>query len=887
MVIWNANGLSQHTLEVKSFLELYKIDILLISETHFTKKSHFKIDSYKLYHTMHPDGTAHGGSAILIKNNIRHHETANYCTNEIQATNLVIEDWTGPFTISAVYNPPKHNLKQDDYEKFFNTLGSRFVAGGDYNAKHTYWGSRTVTPKGRQLLRALEQLKLSCISSGEPTYWPTDVRKTPDLIDFAIVKGIAGSYFECKSMPELSSDHSPVEILLKRKITLTADVCRLHSRKTDWNSFRESISASINLQLPLKTNEDIEEAVEHFNSCIQKSAWHATPESSKTIPKSHSYPTNIRELVAKKRKARKLWQKTRHPTDKTALNSLTSQLRQLLSENRNQNVQAYLRDLDASAATDYSLWKATSKLKRPMLTRPPIRKADSSWAIKDSDKAQAFADHLNNVFVPNSDQGSTQTELVSRTLNETHQLDLPINSLSISEVNQAIRKLDLNKAPGYELITAKIMRELPEEGVRLLTYIYNAIFRTSAVPRQWKVAQIIMVPKPGKSPEDVKSYRPISLLPIPSKVMEILFLSRLSPIIKERSLIPDHQFGFRQQHGTIEQVHRLVNEINDAFERRQYCTAAFLDISQAFDRVWHDGLLFKIKKSVPIEYYNFIRSYLENRHFFVKHGEEVTTLCPIHAGVPQGSVMGPTLYLLYTADLPNSEATVTGTFADDTAILATDKLPEKATQKLQNSLDHIAKWLKDWRIKANESKSVQVTFTTRRDVCPPVTLNGVQVPQHDETKYLGVYLDKRLTWRKHIFTKRLAMGQQVRKMYWMLHKNSQLSMTNKLLIYKAIIKPIWCYGLQLWGTAANSNIEILQRFQSKMLRIVANAPWYVTNDRLHHDLNIKTVKEEIKERMIKYKTRITHHPNVLAKDLMNEIQMPRRLKRKSPQDLLL
>ncbi|CAH2100509.1 unnamed protein product [Euphydryas editha] len=194
-------------------------------------------------------------------------------------------------------------------------------------------------------------------------------------------------------------------------------------------------------------------------------------------------------------------------------------------------------------------------------------------------------------------------------------------------------------------------------------------------------------------------------------------------------------------------------------------------------------------------------------------------------------------------------------------------------------------WLATWRIKANESKSVQVTFTTRGDTCPPVKLNGVQIPQANEARYLGLYLDRRLTWKKHIFTKRKALGIQLRKMYWMLGKKSQLSMSNKLLLYKCILKPIWTYGIQLWGTAANSNLEILQRFQSKMLRIITDAPWFVTNQQLHHDLEIRTVQEEIKHSIKSYRNRLENHPNILTVHLMNNITIIKRLKRKSPRDL--
>ena len=153
----------------------------------------------------------------------------------------------------------------------------------------------------------------------------------------------------------------------------------------------------------------------------------------------------------------------------------------------------------------------------------------------------------------------------------------------------------------------------------------------------------------------------------------------------------------------------------------------------------------------------------------------------------------------------------------------------------------------------NETKSVQVTFTLKRDTCPPINLNDAEIPQANEVKYLGIHLDKRLTWKKHIQTKRKALDMQLIKFKPLLNPRSPLSLNNKLLIYKCIMKPIWTYGIQLWGTSSNSNIEILQRFQSKILRKITNSPWFVTNNRLHADLKMLTVKEEIHYRMLSYK----------------------------------
>jgi hypothetical protein len=157
-------------------------------------------------------------------------------------------------------------------------------------------------------------------------------------------------------------------------------------------------------------------------------------------------------------------------------------------------------------------------------------------------------------------------------------------------------------------------------------------------PAQWKVAQIIILLKPGKPPNESTFYRPIRLLPIASKVFEKVLLTRLLPMVENNRLIPCHQFGFRHRHSTIEQTHRIVQRINEALENKQYRSAAFLNLSQAFDKVWHTGLLYKLRRSLPLNYFLILKFYLHSRHFLIKV-ERVPRSHPVNAVVPQRSVM--------------------------------------------------------------------------------------------------------------------------------------------------------------------------------------------------------------------------------------------------------
>jgi hypothetical protein len=284
--------------------------------------------------------------------------------------------------------------------------------------------------------------------------------------------------------------------------------------------------------------------------------------------------------------------------------------------------------------------------------------------------------------------------------------------------------------------------------------------------------------------------------------------------------------------------------------------------------------------------YRILQSYLTNRYFRTKYREAYSSHRQILAGVPQGSVLGPLLYLIYTAGLPTLANSTTATFAYDTAILTAHEDPTIAAHKLQVHLNKIQLWLKPWRMNANETKSVQVTFTLNKMTCPPVKLNNEYLPQADEVRYLGKHLDRRLTWRKHITTKRKQLDLKLWNLYWLIGQKPQLSLENKLLVYKVILKPVWTYGIELWGTASNSNLEILERFQSKVLHIITDAPWYVPNTVIKRDLQTPTVEQEAQKYSTNYQKRLDAHPNKLANALFQEQLGTRRLKRLYPADLV-
>jgi hypothetical protein len=278
-------------------------------------------------------------------------------------------------------------------------------------------------------------------------------------------------------------------------------------------------------------------------------------------------PLEIKKLLAEKRKARTKWQRSHTPSDKTTYNRLSNNLKSKLKSLRATSFENYVSTL---SRYDNSIWKPITTSRKPILASSPLRlesPTQERWAKSDKEKAAEFQKHLANVFQPHDQE--TDEEILAYLKSPAQSVE-PIKPLAPKEIKKEIGLLNTKKAPGMDLITPKMLKELPPKGVLLITYLFNAILRHQYWPHVLKLAEIILIPKPGKDPKEVKSYRPISLLPIIAKLLEKLLLRRIATNFAASDSIPHHQFGFRRAHCTIQQYHRMTHAILKALNNKEY-----------------------------------------------------------------------------------------------------------------------------------------------------------------------------------------------------------------------------------------------------------------------------------------------------------------------------
>jgi hypothetical protein len=266
-------------------------------------------------------------------------------------------------------------------------------------------------------------------------------------------------------------------------------------------------------------------------------------------------------------------------------------------------------------------------------------------------------------------------------------------------------------------------------------------------------------------------------------------------------------------------------------------------------------------------------------------GNEKSELQPIKVGVLQGSVLGPTLYVLYTSDLPTSTNTTLGTVADDTVILSVNEDSRRPKSDLQHHLNTLKTWFEKWRIRINENKTCSITFTLRKSSTPDVTINDIKIPQKNINKIFRDDYIQQINMEAAYSQETKTINITIKQLDWLLGRKSNIAIENKLLIYKTIIIPIWTYGMELWVCASKFNISIIQRSQSKILKMIVDAPWCVSNATLQADLGISNLQDVVHQKCNKHHTRLEIHENPLLKTLLL-IEENRGLKRNRPIDLI-
>jgi hypothetical protein len=374
---------------------------------------------------------------------------------------------------------------------------------------------------------------------------------------------------------------------------------------------------------------------------------------------------------------------------------------------------------ESGSSSRSSFWKFVKRIKnRGLAPLPPLREGNIV-AESDGDKATLFANVLAIQNVPAAHYTANDDAFPQLSLPLPVNYE-PLNLVNVDEVQAIVEALPKRKAPGPDGITNGMLKKMPLIGMHYLYLLIKSSMLLGAFPIRWKTAIVVMLPKTLKPESASSKYRPISLLSAAGKVGEAVLLRRLKEVVDARKALPEFQFGFRQGHSTTQQLLRLTEWTTRAFNHKKATGAVFLDVEKAFDQVWHEGLLHKLRSlSVPHGLYNVLKSYLNGRVFSVRVGDTRSPLRSLTAGVPQGSLLSPLLFAIYMSDvpLPSDPHTRIALYADDTTVYSSSKSPALLCKHLQRYLDTLTVWCRDWKVTINAMKSKAILISKKRVPC--------------------------------------------------------------------------------------------------------------------------------------------------------------------------
>jgi hypothetical protein len=858
ILYWNANSIREKLHELYDYMSDNHIHITCLCETFLKSKDKLHSHPDFITHRFDRDDRPKGGVAIIIRRNIAHNLLPHPQTKLIECIGVEVQLANGSkINIWSAYMPGGsknssiRNHFASDINKLTRNRSSYFICG-DLNARHRHWNCSRANPAGTILYDEYCRNDFLIAHPATPTRIPSNSRCLPSTIDLTLTNGVHQTTdFNCITM---SSDHLAVSFSIKTTDAYDRVPEHLthHYKKADWERYRGIIHyhvspSTLNLE-NVTSADEIDRHIDNFHKLIE----HARDKSVPLVY-SNKYKLDIPEAlkfqIKLKNNIRRTWQRTRNPILKQTINRMEKEIKSAINELRNDNWQALLSDIKPS---NQSVWRTARMLKCGNKIMPPLKDTSNNIFTAPQEKAdlialQFYENHQNPLAHNDSDfEDEVQAEVLHATINQASPNNFD-DYPDEEELTGLIKRLKNSKSPGIDGIRNILLKKLPERGRAFLLFIICACMKLSYFPSKWKHAKVIAIPKPGKDHTLPTGYRPISLLNAVSKLLERVILTRINKFLDEHDIIPPEQHGFRAKFSTTRQLHNVISNARQALSERSSMGIVMLDVEKAFDRVWHDGLLFKmIKLNFPQHLIRMTNSFLKNRSFHVDVRGKKSEIHPIPFGVPQGAVLSPTLYNIYIHDVPKTQNTKLALFADDTAFFSTSQKASEIENALKEHSRVIEIFSNKWKIKMNSSKT-QATFVTRRRKkelpAAKISLLGADVNWRSESKYLGMILDKSTALKPHIDYVIERTNNAIRILYPLINRNSKLDLNNKLLIYKLAIRPIFTYASPAMRGIAKTHIKKFQVLQNKTLKMILNVSRYERTSVIHERTKVPLIND--------------------------------------------
>ena len=826
----NCRSINHKEDDIKEVLEELKPDILCLTETWMdtsNPKQTLETEDYKVLRNDRTEGfkqlygKSNGGGVAIIHKRNQKIKVKSIAEADEEALWIQVET-SNPFILGLIYRASYTNMLQEDQgqtsigkmlEKA-SLITRNIITIGDFNCD-TSATEKTEETKKLEDTHEIHNLHQQIAA---PTRVTDDCKTTIDHIWTNPQNNLITA---TGTMIGISDHLGTYAKLDTKRIEQKNPVIKFRSYKHyDPSKLKEDIKQGLlESEVHNKIREGkLNEAVEEFTSILVKGADKHAPMKEIKQSKEKPYIPWMTSGLKEEREAKNNLIKMNYLQPKQGDQQEIKRLKNKLNHEKRKHKRAYYKKKLSEYKGDS---KNTWKVFKEMLNKQEIKETIEP-ELMDQDKANRFNHYFATIgTVIKNKLGITDT-------NVNFNQGFAFSDISEDTVSKLIDKIRIGVATGADGISARILKDCKEVILPTLTSLVNLSFKTSTFPEAMKAATIKCLHKKNCT-EEPANYRPLSILPILSKIFERAAVDQMVYFLETNNLLSRNQHAYRKGHSTVTSLSEVTNHIYKQMDNGYIVGMASLDLSKAFDSIDHSQLLQKLTDiGLGKSLVEWTKSYLTNRTQKTKFSTVTSETATVTSGVPQGSILGPILFIIFTNDLVTafSDETHVVSYADDTQLLETGKTIEEVKEKLERTINTAQNWYKKNSLMSNPAKTEIIIFRTKQGKKHNITIkveeNGeeVELKPADCIKVLGVHLDECLEFNKQV---KHVQGKATAATKNLYRIRDLLPVMYKMMLYDGLIASHFNYADVIWGGCTKKNQEKLQTTQNFAMRTILGA----------------------------------------------------------------
>ena len=837
---WNCQGLRSRIRDLESLIQEAKNPLMLaLQETNHHRpgvKTKVKVRGYhgfycktEGYPPNSPNNTAGRvgpgwGSALFIRNDLQAVEVQLNTDLQVAAAKVYLLDME--WTICSIYVPGE-SLNAAQLNNLFAQLQRPYLVLGDFNARHPSWGDRTRNRNGNVVAGYLEAGEPVLLNGDSPTFHSAAHNEETN-IDLSLCSPQEAARVDWIVRPDLNPvDHYPMFTRFLNLDPPPALPRKFLINKARWQEFEES--AAINS--PIEVFANATEMAEYLTSTILAAAERSIPRSSGK-PRKRVVPWWNAACQAAKRDLRcasRRYHRLRTQDAKIAFKRARAKARLTYKLAQRTSFSEYATSINSHTPIS-TVWKKVRAIQgNYQPPRAPVLSNDNGMVFNKHDVAEVMGTTFSRVSSPANYPAEflQRKEALESQSIDFGSLEGAFNSAYLLEELMEALKSAGNTAPGEDEISYEMLRHLPKSALVFFIQMINHIWFNHDFPQQWRSALVLPFPKPGKDPTKAGNYRPIALTSCLCKIMEKMVNKRLMYILEPH--LSDYQCAFRRMRSSIDPVILLDSEIKLNFKEKQHTAAVFFDLQKAYDTTWRYGILRALRSyGVQGHMLHFVKNFLAERNFSVQLQEVRSARFEQEEGVPQGATLSCSLFLAAIngiKDILPRRVKYT-LYADDLCIYTSGgRGVGHLDTRLQSAIDAVERWTAGNGFRFSSDKTVIVHFCNKR-VCAKehnLLLNGIRVKQQDQTRYLGVIMDSKNTYRQHVKDLKARCYQAMNVIKCLSHVSWGADRKILLQLFQSLVLSKLDYGCQVYGLGADNIVSMLDPVLNTGVRLSLGA----------------------------------------------------------------